>query len=197
MKKRYLLNIEGTIPNTTKEVNINLNGKNLIITGSNGSGKTSFLREIHKKTDLLIVQKKQADLPSLQKNYENQKRHWENNTQKGTTQYDQHKRATEKAKAALDEVLNGLKISIQDNLELSSLYDDKIAVIKLFQANRTAQIQHADTARGLATEANNMQQQNNNQNLGNSLEQHLVNLKNRRSLALSEDHDDQLAEKIS
>jgi len=195
--KKYIQKVEGLIPNTHKHVEVNLNGKNLIITGANGSGKTSFLRELYKKTDILIVKKKLADLPELQKQYENQKRHWEENTQKGTTQYDQFKRHTEHAKAALDEVLQGLQVTIEKNIEFSSHYDDKTAIVNLFEATRTAKITHAETAHGLATEQEKQQDQRNNQNLGNTLEQHLVNLKNRRSLAISEDNDTKLAKKIS
>jgi AAA15 family ATPase/GTPase len=173
-----------------------LNGKNLIITGSNGSGKTSFLREIYKKTDILIVQKQQADLPQLQNQYEQHLKHWKENTVKGTTQYDQYKNAVDSLKKKLDAILLGLKIDIPNNIDFSAAYDDKVAVVKLFEASRTASISHANTAKGLETEQKDKQSQNAN-NLGNNLEQHLVNLKNRRSLALSEDNNIELAEKIS
>lgn len=193
---KYIQNIEGSIPNTLKTVEVKLNGKNLIITGANGSGKTSFLREIHKKTDILIVQKKQADLPQLKQQYEQQLKYWNENTVKGTTQYDKFKRHVENSKNNLDAVLLGLQIDIPNNIDFSAAYDDKLAVVKLFEASRTANISHANTAKGVETEQKEKANQNTN-NLGNNLEQHLVNLKNRRSLALSEDDDIDLAEKIS
>jgi predicted ATP-binding protein involved in virulence len=40
---KWIKNISGKIPHTNKVVNIDLDGKNLIVTGANGSGKTSFL----------------------------------------------------------------------------------------------------------------------------------------------------------
>jgi len=39
--------ITGTIPHTYKKVDIELNGKNLIVTGANGSGKTSFAKALY------------------------------------------------------------------------------------------------------------------------------------------------------
>ena len=61
----FIEHISGVIPYTNKSVDIPINGKNLIITGGNGSGKTSFLQNVYEKTVLLIVNKKQADLPTL------------------------------------------------------------------------------------------------------------------------------------
>lgn len=195
---KYIQNIEGQIPNTLKSVEVNLNGQNLIITGANGSGKTSFLREIYKKTEILIVNKKQADLPKLKENYENQLKYWQENTVKGTTDYDSWKRSVENSKNQLDEILLGLRIDILNNIDFSAAYDDKVAVVKIFEASRTANISHADTAKGLETEQKEqLGRGKNGNNLGNNLEQHLVNLKNRRSLALSEDNDTELADKIS
>ena len=192
---KYIKSIEGCIPNTHKNVDVKLDGKNLIITGANGSGKTSFLREIYEKTEVLIVQKKQADLPGIQRNYDDAIKYWKEHTVKGTSEYENSERNVKYYKKELDSILLGLEISIQDNIGFSALYDERIAVVKLFEAGRTANIFHADTAKGLETEQRNKQSENSN-NLGNNLEQHLVNLKNRRSLALSEDGDYELADKI-
>lgn len=38
----YIKAIRGPVPHTMKEVDIVLDGRNLIITGGNGSGKTSL-----------------------------------------------------------------------------------------------------------------------------------------------------------
>jgi len=197
--EKYIQNIVGLIPNTLKNVEVKLNGKNLIITGANGSGKTSFLREVYKKAELLIVQKRQADLPQLQKNYESSSRHWKDNTVKGTTEYDRYERIVKNGKRDLDAISFGLKIDISNHIDFSSAYDDKEAIIKLFEASRSATISHAETAKGLETERKQQEEHHdrNKENLGNNLEQHLVNLKNRRSLALTEDNNLELAGKIS
>lgn len=60
--EKWIKNISGEIPHTHKTVNIALNGKNLILTGANGSGKTSFLKAVYEKVDLLVAQKQSDDL---------------------------------------------------------------------------------------------------------------------------------------
>ena len=55
-------NIQGIIPFTDKNIDINLNGKNLIITGKNGCGKTQLLESIFEvllKSPSLVANKKQ------------------------------------------------------------------------------------------------------------------------------------------
>ena len=134
-----------------------------------------------------------------QKNYESSSRHWKDNTVKGTTEYDRYERIVKNGKRDLDAISFGLKIDISNHIDFSSAYDDKEAIIKLFEASRSATISHAETAKGLETERKQQEEHHdrNKENLGNNLEQHLVNLKNRRSLALSEDNNLELAGKIS
>ena len=195
--EKYIKRITGVIPNTLKEIDINLDGKNLILTGTNGSGKTSLLRELFRKIDILIVQKKMADLPQIQQQHKRNKEYLETRAIKGTTEYQQFEYTVKNLEKSLDEITQGLHLIIPDNINFSSKYDDKLAIVKIFEATRTAQISHADTARGLVTEQKDKASANNNQNLGNNLEQHLVNLTNRMSLAITHDKDTALAEKIN
>ncbi|MDR3245663.1 MAG: hypothetical protein LBT50_04450 [Prevotellaceae bacterium] len=44
---KWIKNISGTIPYTNKTVDIEINGINLIITGANGSEKTTFLSKLY------------------------------------------------------------------------------------------------------------------------------------------------------
>ena len=192
---KYIEKIEGKIPNTSSEVLIDIDGKNLIITGINGSGKTSLLLGLHSKTQLLIVQKYQADLPKLLAKYEQTEFAFSHET-KGTNRYDQLKSTLTNIRKKIDGVRGGLKITIRKNIEFSGKVDDKHAVVRMFGANRAANILHADTAKGVETAALRYDSLGTEKNMGEALEQHLVNLKNRRSLALSEDHDVQLADKI-
>jgi predicted ATP-binding protein involved in virulence len=52
---KWIKSISGEIPNTNTLVNINLDGKNLIVTGANGSGKTSFLNAVYKKVHMQVT----------------------------------------------------------------------------------------------------------------------------------------------
>lgn len=195
--QKYLHHISGSIQNTNKSVEISLQGKNLIITGANGSGKTSFLRSIYHKIDLLILQRKQADLPKLEQDYVTNINYLENNAKKGTTQYEDFKRITADQKVRIDAIKQGLQLHIPENIKFSDALHSRTAIIRFFDAARVAKIAHADTARGLITEQELYAKKTLEENIGNSLEQHLVNLRNRRSLALTEDNNPILAEKIS
>jgi len=53
--EKWIKRISGTIPYTNKTVDIELNGKNLIVTGANGSGKTSFVKAVWNFIDNYIV----------------------------------------------------------------------------------------------------------------------------------------------
>ncbi|HIF9172568.1 TPA: AAA family ATPase [Photobacterium damselae] len=194
--EKYIHKVSGTIPNTYKTIDIDLNGRNLIITGGNGSGKTCLLNELHKKTDLLIRQKQQADLSSIQKEY-NQQQNYLSTLQKGTSNYDGCNRHLEFLKQKLDNITQGLKVEILNNIDFSSKLDDRAAVIAFFEAHRKTEITSADTAKGIDSEKEKIKSQTNYHSLGNNLEQHLVNLRNRRSLAITEDQDQKLADKIS
>ena len=45
---KYIHNISGKIEHLDYEIDIDLNGKNLILVGANGIGKTSILNSIYK-----------------------------------------------------------------------------------------------------------------------------------------------------
>ncbi|KPA54165.1 hypothetical protein VT25_03775 [Photobacterium leiognathi subsp. mandapamensis] len=193
---KYIHKVSGIIPNTYKTINIDLNGKNLIITGGNGSGKTCLLNELYKKIDLLIVEKLQADLSTLKNEYDNQLAYL-STLQKGTTNYYHAVNHLEYIKQKLDSITKGLDLNIINNIDFSIKLEDKTAILAFFTAHRKTEIISADTAKGIDSEKEKIKLQNNTQSLGNNLEQHLVNLRNRRSLAMTEDQDDKLADKIS
>ncbi|MDR3335185.1 MAG: ATP-binding protein [Treponema sp.] len=193
--EKYIERITGTIPHTNKTVDITLNGQNLIVTGANGSGKTSFLRSVYEKTVLLVAQKRQADLPKLK----NKLRYSENTLSqqvKGTTSYDQWLINVSSQKREIENIETGVQIIIPDNIGFSVKYDDKKAVLGYFEDKRLADITEAKTAQGLRTEIEENQKLQPGQNIGNKLEQHLLNLKTRRSLAITEDNNQQLANTI-
>lgn len=63
--------IDIPIPHSSKRANITLDGNSLIITGNNGSGKTSFITNIHEHLLTGINDKDQNDMQTLirQRNY--------------------------------------------------------------------------------------------------------------------------------
>ena len=191
----YIERITGIIPHTNKSVDIPIEGKSLIITGGNGSGKTSFLRSAYEKTVLLIVKKEQADLPQLKQQLMNNQRCIDKLT-KGTIQYVTYETLIKNNQAEIEKIENELTLIIPDNILFSSKYDDRQAVVLYFEDKRLADIAEAKTAQGLQVEIEENRKAAHDQNVGNKLEQHLLNLKTRRSLAITEDKNQSLADTI-
>jgi predicted ATP-binding protein involved in virulence len=191
----YIERITGIIPHTNKTVDIPLDGKNLIITGGNGSGKTSFLRSVYGKTVLLIVEKKKDELISLQETLINSRKKLSKSV-KGTKEYDSSLSMIKYSQTEIEKIENGLQLIIPNNIEFSSMCDDRHAVVKYFEDKRLAEIAEAKTAQGLQTEIDENYKAAHDQNVGNKLEQHLLNLRARRSFAITEDQDQSLANTI-
>jgi AAA15 family ATPase/GTPase len=193
--EKWIKNISGVIPHTNNNINIELNGKNLIVTGANGSGKTSFLRAVYEKVDLLIAKKQGANLPQIKQNLNN----WQNNlnsSRKGTANYDTAANIVNQYKTELNAIEGGLQVEIPDNINFSSLYDDRKAVIRFFEEKRLSNITQPKTANAVLIEEEEAKKQNPSQKNANKLEQHLVNLTSRQSLAITKDKNQALADEI-
>jgi predicted ATP-binding protein involved in virulence len=152
---KWIKRISGVIPHTNTTVDIELNGKNLIVTGANGSGKTSFLRAAHENLDGLIAKKGSTALTA------------------------------------------DLQLDIPDSLNFSARYDDRKAIIRFFEERRLAEIILPTAAKAVAVEEENAKRQDPAQKFANNLEQHLVNLITRQSLAITMDKNQALADKIA
>jgi predicted ATP-dependent endonuclease of OLD family len=96
----------------------------------------------------------------------------------------------------IKQIEEGLTIEIPDSIAFSSLYDTRKAVIRFFEEKRLAQITQPKAATSLSIEKEEAAK-NFHQQLGNALEQHLVNLKTRASLAITEENNRQYADSIN
>lgn len=65
-----ILSIKTTIPNSSKEIAISLEGKNLILTGANGCGKTRLIGHLYEHLERRIVQQQNPDRRSLMRQLE-------------------------------------------------------------------------------------------------------------------------------
>ncbi|MDR1380804.1 MAG: ATP-binding protein [Tannerella sp.] len=193
--EKWIKNIAGVIPHTNKNVNIELEGRNLIVTGANGAGKTSFLRAVYEKTDLLIAKKKGADLLQIEKSL---KMHQDdlNRTQKGTTAFDNVAGQVKYYESQLNTIKEGLQVAIPDNINFSALYDDRKAIIRFFEEKRLSEITQPSEAKAVSQEEEDAKKQQPSQKHANKFEQHLVNLTSRKSLAITNDNNQALADRI-
>ncbi|EKO4250710.1 TPA: AAA family ATPase [Vibrio parahaemolyticus] len=63
----YLTKIKTKIPYSDKEVNIDVNGKTLILTGGNGCGKTQLLKLIYEKLKVSVIDRQNYNLADVER----------------------------------------------------------------------------------------------------------------------------------
>jgi predicted ATP-binding protein involved in virulence len=161
----FLKTIKGTIPNTTKEVNINVEGKHLIITGGNGCGKTSFLNDLNYKFCFII-------------------------------RSDMDKAIFEKyGGSGIIGIDNGLKMLFSTGLDVNNIKDIYYTninknkdIIKFYNADRKSQINEPAGISNTTSKLNGLSIQ--------YFEQYLVDLKAKKSFAITEDKNKVLADNI-
>jgi len=193
--EKWIKSISGRIPFTQKDIKIDVDGRNLIITGANGSGKTSLLRAVYEKVDLFIAKKQTQEYLNLEQIIKNVQNSF-NMQQVGTQGYDSTKQHLQYLLSQRDAINAGLEIIIPNPNQCSSDYEKGKSVIFFFEERHFSNIAPATAAKGLSEDAENAKKQPKSQRFGNSLEQHLVNLANRRQWALGKDHDLQKAKEI-
>lgn len=128
---KYIESLIVTIPNVNKQACLELNGSNLIITGRNGSGKTSFIECIYKHSEKAAIDPEGYDVSSLVEKIAK----LQGNIDKGF--------AGETAKSLH---LLRLKEQLEDIKEINVKYcvsdqREKRRILKYYQAFRTAEIE--------------------------------------------------------
>lgn len=188
--KKFIKSVTSTIPyHIDREIFIDLNFKNLIITGKNGSGKTSLLASIFHKVNLFIDQKLYDTTDEHVRIIEYLKKKMSENPE-GSKPYLDAKRQIKHRESILEDIKRVPVIEFDNMHEYANLFDNKKAIILFFGSSRQSQIQQAKSASTLP----NMNSDNQN---GKGLEQHIVNLYTQRSFAISDHQDKQIEESIT
>lgn len=192
------MNIHGEIPHAgIPTINIPLTARNLIITGKNGSGKTSFLNLLSNKIKIHL--KKEAQIKD---EAEHQLEFWINkqkNEPAGSHAFTSAQRQIDYQSDRLKKINEGLNLEFLEEFKLINHYDNLEAIFVFFKAMRIASIQETKHTSSIEEEKNKaISSLRNNQdvNFGNKLEQHLVNIKVNQSLAITEDNNQVQANKF-
>jgi len=191
--EKWIKSIKGTIPHTNKTVDIKLDGKNLIVTGANGSGKTSFVRTAHRILSLLIEGKMIAYFPPSNQQIKDWKNLFDKNKiyfPKGSYSngfsdaYDTINSLERKIK----EIENGIKLEINETEILDSILklENKQSIIRFFEEKRLSEIKQPKIGQEIEEGIK----------LGNYLEQYLVNRRFRLSYAKADEKDKKLVDDI-
>ncbi|EGR3402976.1 hypothetical protein DMN98_06720 [Vibrio parahaemolyticus] len=194
--EKYLHRVFGQVKNTLVAVDIDLNGRNLIVTGGNGSGKTCFLRELYSRLDAVVIGRQHDIRDELDLQYQQ--------VAERLQQYQQYSDEYKRSKLELRRISDSvhyqdksLRVLIPNKEEFSTKCITLTAILSFFEADRKSKIKAATAANGVDFDKNNAKRHSISTPLGSKLEQHLVNLRSRRSLAIAEEQNYVLADKIS
>jgi predicted ATP-dependent endonuclease of OLD family len=181
VKMKLIQSISGKIENSNKDVYIEVNGKNLIIAGGNGSGKTSLVSAIHKTLTTHLIQQQIRRIPNHEVNLKTVKEALSQPNLDPTTRLRNEQNLLH-TQQILDSVSGPIKITYNnDPYSFIDVYNEKKASIRFFTAERKAAISSVSSATASQTDINSI---NIDAPLGGNLEQHLVNLKVRSALAM-------------
>ncbi|EKP44833.1 TPA: AAA family ATPase [Acinetobacter baumannii] len=184
------MSISGNIPHAgISNINIPLNRRNLIITGKNGSGKTSFLKKLNEKLDLHFskqIQQNQSDQNAV-KHYLTQLQSYP----EGSYEHSNAQQQLSFFQARIDKANDALTLNIDNELELIQLYDNNKAIYKSFEAMRTSSILSVTSSTSIEQEKSSAKQ-NKSLNLGQKLEQHLINIRISKAFSFERNDSTQL-----
>lgn len=189
---KYIHNISGKIEHLDYEIDINLNGKNLILVGANGVGKTSILNSIYKSINIeLEKDNSQIDNHKKMLNYykDNIK-----NYPEGSNEYIDNLYSINYYEEKLKGFNSPLTLSIPNISDFIRNFNTKKAINSNFSAYRTSRIQATSSSTSLEEEKKNSLEL---EYVGSTLEQHLLNIRVTKSLLMTEVKDCVKANKFS
>lgn len=189
---KYIHNISGKIEHLDYEIDIKLNGKNLILVGANGVGKTSILNSIYKSINIeLEKDNSQIDNHKKMLNYykDNIKNHPE-----GSNEYIDNLYSINYYEEKLKGFNSPLTLSIPNISDFIRNFNTKKAINSNFSAYRTSRIQATSSSTSLEEEKKNSLEL---EYVGSTLEQHLLNIRVTKSLLMTEVKDCVKANKFS
>lgn len=134
----YLTKIKTKIPYTDKEVDIEVNGKTLILTGGNGCGKTQLLNFVYENLIDRVVDRNNKDVQRLKQEINGYEQGMERD---GPTHrdYDIYNKLKKKAEEKIKELESSL-IELSDLEHFIIKYKDFQAVLLQFEAGRKSDI---------------------------------------------------------
>lgn len=176
---KSIKSISGTIINSNKSIDIELNGQNLIIAGGNGSGKTSLLTAVFETLSVQITQQRLQQIPGIHADI---KVLTDALNQPNIDEASRisHKQSLKAFQQNLQSASGPIDLEYTDLFKVVELHKHKKSILRFFAADRKAKISHVSSATASQPDLESI---NLKSPLGNSLEQHLVNLKVRSALA--------------
>lgn len=189
---KYIHNISGKIQHLGYEINIDLNGKNLILVGANGVGKTSILNAIYESINIELGKNKSKidSIKSTLDSYVDEM----NKYPEGSNEYISKLDSIKYFEKELSKFNSPLTVLIPNINDFIKNFNTKKAIKSNFSAYRTSRIQATSSSTSLDEEKKNSLEL---EYVGSTLEQHLLNIRVTKSLLMTEAKDYIKANKFS
>lgn len=177
----YIQRITTEIPYSTKKLNIELQGKNLILTGKNGCGKTQLINLLYNYLEKRIVQQTKYSIHELEDKISYSKKRLATISISDSI-YNLYLEDIKNAETTIKEILNPI-IAISDIELLVANYNDGKVVCLKFEATRQAKIENTESVKSIES----LKQRNSSLNESDALyfEQYLVSYKTQQAYANS------------
>lgn len=140
--------IDTIIPNSDKHVTISLEGKNLIITGGNGCGKTRLLNQIYENISAQVEQMSHKTADQIRNDISNRER-WMNDSSPTNANYHQYKEQIRELELKLADI-DKVKVTLRDLVKYCTEFNEKKALLRLFPAVREQSLAHTGSYDSLA-----------------------------------------------
>lgn len=165
-KNNAVQSIKMPIPGTDKVVDIKLDGKNLIITGGNGCGKTRFLKKLYQNIEGMVVSRQSRSKKIVEDQLE-QERNYFVQLRPTDQHYFLYKDSIQKLEKELSDKMD-IDIELSDIGKYRLDFNDNKALLRIFDAVRANDISHF----GMIDSLNNLRDMENRLSLSEDSSKH-------------------------
>ncbi|EER4221158.1 ATP-binding protein [Escherichia coli] len=182
------------LPDTNKNININVDGKNVIITGGNGCGKTRFLKLLYEQVSAQIEQYEYKTYDQIKQEISN-RQNWMQHTPPTDRNYFSWKQEISDYEKQLKK-MRDIRIELADLNKYCIDFNERKSLLRYFGAVRENNISHSGTIDSLKTLKDEEISVSLSQDTSNKFERYLVSFYNYGSHLIARENDKVKGDKV-